>query len=88
MKKYKLKEGKSTKEWETLYSDMEGVKTSVGVKLQDKMKEFQKALHIIAMEPSMIKPYLNDNYDMPEKEKINKLIDLAIGMDLLKAKFK
>lgn len=87
-KTFKLKESNSVKEWESLYKVMDGVKTSTGVRLQDEMKEFQRALMVVALKPSQIKEYLNADYNIPEKDKINKLIDIITSMDLLKAKFK
>lgn len=71
-----VNEGKN--EWEEAYKEMEGVKTAVGVKIQDLMKDYQSAVIKIQLLPSGLKPYFEEaGLEFPEKQNVNNLITWA-----------
>ena len=55
---------------------LKGKKTSVGVPVDESFQKYLDALVIVAMQPSMIKPYLEeDGIEFPAKKEVNAAID-------------
>ncbi len=75
----KLTESKS--DWRSITKHMKDnkVKTSVGIGIDDEIKDLERSLTNIISMPSLLSTYIKEEgFEYPNKDKWNKIIDLAV----------